>query len=72
MPFTLSTHTMMLKSFYTMFWDEVTRNLYCSKYSVVVMVMSHVFCGEAKECLLELPRYVTFILKPLLLDVIEK
>ena len=31
-----------------MLLDEVTRNLYPSKYSIVVMVMLHMSCDEAK------------------------
>ena len=55
-----------------MLLDEVTRNLYPSKYFIVVKVMLQMFCGEAKDVCLNFPRYETFILKTLLLDIIEK
>ena len=32
-----------------MYLDEVTRNLYPGKYSIVVKVILHMFCGEAKD-----------------------
>ena len=36
------------RAFFTMLLDEVTRNLYPSKYSMVVKVMLRMFCGETK------------------------
>lgn len=55
-----------------MLLDEVTMHLYPSKYPIIVMVMLDMLCGEAKGVLLELPRCKTFILKLVLLDIIEK
>ena len=62
----------VLKSFYTMLLNEVTKHVYPNKSSVV-MVMLHMFCDEAKcVCLNFQGTYEIFILKPLSLDIIEK
>ena len=38
----------VLKSFYTMLLDGVTRILYLSKHNIVVMIILDMFYGEAK------------------------
>ena len=67
--FTLS---IVVKSFYTILLDEFTRSFCPSKYSIGVMVMLHMICSERKDFCLNFQGYEIFILKPLLLNVIEK
>ena len=38
------------QEFYILILDEVIRNMYPDKYSIVVMVMLHMICGETKSC----------------------
>ena len=47
-----------------MLLDEVARNLCPSKYSIVVIVMLHMLCGEAKGVFLNFQGTRQLYLKP--------